>query len=375
MNITIVGAGNIGLAITGTLALNKKNKITLFTSNKKMNRKLILFDVEKDQQQIVTGFDIVNSAESAFSKADVIFCTYPANLRKAFIDQIEIYLRPGTKLGFVPGYGGAEYFCRQLIEKGVVVFGLQRVPFVARHTCKDEVVIASILSKKSSLYTAAIPKNNTSAIADMLEELFQIPTVRLKEYLAITLAPSNPLLHLSGLYNVFKNYKKGDFYNRPMKLYEEWNDETSKLLFEYDAELQEICKNIYSIELDEVVPLAIYYESATPFDLTKKLKSIKAFKEVMVPLRLCGEKYQPDLSNRMFIEDYPYGICIIKAFALMTGVNTPVIDKLLDFYKKLSGYEYFKEDGMFSRDIEDTAVPQLYGLNNIEDIIKFYQES
>lgn len=44
----------------------------------------------------------------------------------------------------------------------------------------------------------------------------------------------------------------------------------------------------------------------------------------------------------MFIEDYPYGICIFKDIALMENVNTPVIDMLLKFYENLTGKQYFK---------------------------------
>ena len=45
----------------------------------------------------------------------------------------------------------------------------------------------------------------------------------------------------------------------------------------------------------------------------------------------------------MFIEDYPYGICIFKDIALMENVNTPVIDMLLKFYENLTGKQYFKK--------------------------------
>lgn len=375
MNITVVGAGNIGLAITGSLVLNTDNNVTLFTSSKKLDyRKLQLFDVENDKKEITTGFEVTDSFDRAFLNANIILCTYPAYLRKAFIEQVKDFLKPGVKLGFVPGYGGAEYFCKRLLEKGVIVFGLQRVPFVARYYCEEELIVASILSRKTKLFMAAIPSGYTYEIAEMLEKIFGIPTVQLKEYLAITLAPSNPLLHLTGLYNVFKNYKDGDCYNRPMRFYEEWNDDTSEMLLKYDAELQHICRELYPVELNEVVPLSVYYESSTAVNMTKKLKSIGAFKAVMVPLIKCGEKYKPDLSSRMFVEDYPYGICLIKAFGIMTNVKTPVIDKLLKFYEKLSGYEYFKEDGTYGKDIDNTAIPQLFGLNNKKDINKFYHK-
>lgn len=133
-------------------------------------------------------------------------------------------------LGFVPGYGGAEFCCKKMCERGVTIFGLQRVPYVARVNETNDEIIAGILSKKKKLYAAAIPYNKTQEISNIIEGLLDIPCEALKEYLAITLAPSNPLLHISGLYNVFKNYKEGDVFKERLSFYEEWNDFTSELL-------------------------------------------------------------------------------------------------------------------------------------------------
>lgn len=133
----------------------------------------------------------------------------------------------------MPGYGGAEYACAELTEHGVTIFGLQRVPYVARATEDEKGKIAGILSSKREMFVGAIPKNMTDVVASEIETLLDIPVVRLKEYLSITLAPSNPLLHITGLYNVFKNANKDTRFDHPLKFYEEWNDDTSELLFAY----------------------------------------------------------------------------------------------------------------------------------------------
>lgn len=207
-----------------------------------------------------------------------------------------------------------------------------------------------------------------------MEELLHIKTRIVKEYLSITLTPSNPVLHITGLYNVFKNYKKGMYYKNELKFYEEWNDEASEVLFRYDKEVQEICNSLNPIDLTEVVSLPLYYESEKPSDLTKKLKSIQAFKAVKVPLKkLDGNKYIPDFNSRMFIEDYPYGICIFKDIALMENVNTPVIDMLLKFYENLTGKQYFKNDNSYGKDINETGVFSITGIKNTDDLLNFYK--
>ena len=361
MNITVVGAGNMGLALVSYIAAHKTHSVTLFTT-KQYNR-LVMHDVEGNEV-IETSNYIVSSDPSAFSQADYILCTYPAFLRKDMIDRYGSYIQSGTRLGFVPGYGGAEYSCSELIKNGVIIFGLQRVPYVARATGNK----AGILSKKKNIFISAIPSQYTKEVANDIESFLDIHAVELKEYLAITLAPSNPLLHVSGLYGAFHNYDPEKGYTGSKNFYEQWDDDTSRLLFEYDRELQNICKELKPLDMCEVVPLPVYYEAGTPEDMTKKLKSIESFKVVQVPLN--GSK--PDLSSRMFVEDYPYGVCVIKNIAMIVGVETPIIDKLLDFYTSLSGHKYFNNDGSFTNEIDDTGVPGIYGIKTRDDLIHFY---
>lgn len=378
MNITIVGAGNMGLAMTGYISYykSKQHNVTLYTNKKILEfGTLYIEDIEGEKIINTDKFNVTNSLNKAFADADIIFCTYPAFLREQFINEIKEYLKEGVKIGFVPGYGGAEYICKALIDQGITVFGLQRVPYVARYTKTDKKITAGILSKKKDLYVASLPKSHTNEIASLIENLLDIPCHGLSEYLAITLAPSNPLLHLTGLYNAFKNYKPGTFYDKELSFYGIWNDDTSEMLLEYDDELQKICQELSPLDLKEVVPLKIYYESPDKESMTRKLKSIKSFEAVRVPLKkLKNNKYIPDLESRMFIEDYPYGICIIKSFALITGVNTPTIDKLLKFYEFLTGIQYFKDDGSLGKDAIHTGIPFNYGLTTKQDILDFYKK-
>ena len=370
MKICIVGAGNIGLVLASTIALLKKHEVVIYTHKEFDVSKLVFEDVENGKEYTNLDIKIETDLKKALDNANYVFCTYPAFLRKDFIKESKEYYPKGCKLGFLPGYGGAEYMCKELVEEGISVFGLQRVPFVARQSNKE---IASCLSRKTNLYLASIPKNKSEEICKEIEELISIPTIPLNEYLAVTLAPSNPLLHLSGVYNVFKDYNEGDSYDRQLMFYEEWNDETSKLLLKYDEELQEICNRMKPLNLEEVVSLKIYYESPTAEAMTKKLKSIKAFEVVQVPLIEKEGKFYPDFNSRMFLEDFPYGIAIIKYFAILTDVETPAIDTILKFYEDKQGICYFNEDGSPGKDFENSGIPANYGLDSLESIINYYR--
>ena len=371
MKITVIGGGNIGLALASEVSLRTNHDVCLYTSKWFDVEQMVFQDVEKGKEYSDLRFRVFTNLEEAIKDADYVFCTYPSFLRQKFIEEARIIIPRDCRLGFVPGYGGAEYCCNELIKEGVTVFGFQRVPYVARQSEKR---VSSVMSRKTNLYIASIPKAYAKEICEDIQDMLGIPSTPLSEYLTVTLVPSNPLIHLTGLYHVFKNYKEGGYYDRPMMFYEEWDDSTSEMLFAYDDELQEICRKMRPIDLSGVVSLRIHYESPTPQALTKKLKSIPSLYEVVtVPLKETDGKYYPDFDSRMFIEDFPFGIAIIKYFALLTGCNTPTIDKILDFYKEKTGICYFEEDGTPGKDFCYSGAPGVYGLDTLEKIVQFYK--
>ena len=123
--------------------------------------------------------------------------------------------------------------------------------------------------------------------------------------------------------------------------------------------------------MKSVVSLPEYYESDTPEKLTKKLKSIEAFKAVKVPVKENGSFRIIDLENRMFVEDFPYGVVVYKDIAMLFNLKTPTIDLLLDFYKNISGIKY---DFINKKEsLSQTGAPTVNGLKTIEEFIKFYK--
>lgn len=366
MKVTVFGAGNMGLAIMGALA--GKVDAVLYTRRAETGFGSLEFTYE-DQLPRHVEFTVTNSLEEAL-ESEILLCTYPAFMRANFISDIAHLCRDGQELGFVPGYGGAEFNAKELIDRGVTIFGLQRVPYVARSSWDD--CKAHVISAKDAVYVASLPKGKTKAIACKLESLLGIPAVPLKEYIATTLVPSNPLLHTSGVYTLFKDHDPDDLFPSELKFYEEWNDETSSFLLAFDDELQEVCRALAPLDASEVVSLRAYYEAPTAELMTAKLKSIKAFDIVRAPLKTCGNAYRIDFENRMFTEDFPFGVAVIKAIGQLANVATPAADALLDFYQTKRAIRYFNDDGSLAPCAQDTGIPQAHGIKTLEELIKFY---
>ena len=203
MNITIVGAGNVGTQFAVHCA-EKGHKVTIYGSKpEKIYKELTIINENDEVIHRGTIERSTNSEKEAFSNADLIFVTMPATLMKFNASKIEPFSRPGMKICIVPGTGGGECAFRGCIEKGATVFGVQRVPSVARLVEYGKTVRA--VGYRGEMIVAAIPNKETKVCCEIIESIVDIKTSPLPNYLNITLTPSNPILHTTRLKNLYSD--------------------------------------------------------------------------------------------------------------------------------------------------------------------------
>lgn len=330
MNITIIGGGNIGTQFAVHCA-QKHHRVKIYSSKpERFVKHLVIVD---EKSIVVREGDIVaatDNAAEAFGDADLIFVTVPAFCMKKVENKIYPYIGKGTKIGLIPGTGGGEWTFRREIEKGAVVFGLQRVPSVARLVKYGEIVCAAGYRKE--LHVAALPHTYSEEIAQVISGVFDMPCVALPNYLNLTLTPSNPILHTTRLKTIFKNYHTGLTYDTLPLFYENWNDESSQLLLKCDDELQKMCSVLTEFDLSYVKSLKCHYESETPQQLTAKITSIESLKGLKTPSVEIKGKYIPDLNSRYFTADFTFGLGILVQIADLLEVKVPNMRETLQWY-------------------------------------------
>lgn len=357
MNITIVGAGNIGTQFAVHCAEKGHNVILFSSKPEKINKTLSI--VNENGQTIHSGQ--ISSATSepvkAFSTADLIFITLPAFCIEDCAEKIYPYAKPGVIVCIVPGTGGGECALKKIIDKGAIICGLQRVPSVARLEEYGKTVRAT--GYRDELFVASIPSEFSEKCSEIIGNIFDIKCSPISCYLNITLTPSNPILHTTRLRTLFEDYKKGITYTSVPLFYEGWSDESSELLFLCDDEVQLICKTL-PFDLCGVKSLKVHYESPTPKLLTEKIKSIKGFKGLTSPVVKLDDGYIPDLSSRYFTADFSYGLEILVQIAEMAGVCVPNMKATLDWY-----YGIAESDKKFSF--------SRFGITNFDEFIDFYK--
>lgn len=95
--------------------------------------------------------------------------------------------------------------------------------------------------------------------------------------------------------------------------YEDWNDETSRLLFACDEELQEICRRIDRLDLSAVRSLKLHYESETPEKLTAKIRGIRSFCGIKTPMKAVENGFIPDFESRYFRPIFRLDLRLLKS--------------------------------------------------------------
>ena len=359
MNITIVGGGNVGTQFAVHCAEKKHNVIIFSSKPDKFKGHLEIVDENGVVIKFADGIQATDIDRIAFENADMVFVTVPAFAMEDMSVKILPYVKKGIKIGLIPGTGGGECAFKKCIDSGAIVFGMQRVPSVARLVEYGEKVCATGYRKE--LHVAAIPRQFTKECCTDIENIFDMKCIPLPNYLNLTLTPSNPILHTTRLKTIFKDYHDGVFYDRLPLFCENWDNESSELLLKCDDEVQKICEKLDQFDLSFVKSLKKHYESENEEQLTKKISSIPGFKGLTTPSIEINGKFIPNLSSRYFTADFPFGLLILLQIAEIVGVDVPNMKETMLWYNNISNS---KKGFSFKK----------YNIVNLEEFCDFYNK-
>ena len=326
--VCICGGGNLGHVVAGFLAANGDCEVNLLTRHpERWQQQLAITtpDGEVLQGQLKT---ISSDPTKVVSPADIVLLCLPGFSIHEVLQQIAPALSPGTAVGSIVCSTGFFFEAFKILPVLTPLFGFQRVPFISR--LKEYGRSANLLGYKPDLSIAIEQINNKEALRADIEHLFKAPTKLLSSYYEVSLTNSNPLLHPSRLYSLWKDWHEGVVYPKQSLFYEEWTDEASELLIAMDNEFQQLLQ-VLPVKNGSIPTILDYYESTDAPSLTRKLHSIQAFKGILSPMKALENGYVPDFSSRYFTEDFPYGLQIIQQQAQQHQISIPVIDRVMSW--------------------------------------------
>lgn len=334
MNITICGGGNLGHVCAGFFAAQEEHNVSLLTTHPDQWSSYL--EVVDHDGKVYKGKikKISSDPTDVIPDADIVLVCLPGFAIHKVLTSIAPHVSAKTWLGTVVSSTGFFFEALKLFPKTQPLFGFQRVPFISRvinYGC-----VAELKGYKESLSVAVEQTEDKESVRATLENLFKTPTQLLDSYYEVSLSNSNPLLHTSRLYTMWKDWEPGMTFDRNPEFYSEWTKEAAQLLIEMDEEFQMLLKKI-GLKDGAIPPVLQYYESIDAESLTRKLHSIQAFKGIPSPMKLNRYGvYEPDFSSRYFTEDFPYGMRFIIETAKEYHADCPQIEKVYKWGKEIT---------------------------------------
>lgn len=394
--VTICGGGN-GAHVTAGYLASKGITVNVLTRKPEKWGAEITIDTKGsswEQKGTITGkLNCVSSkAATVIPQANVILVAAPANAHPDILKAIAPYVVSGQSIGALFAQGGFDWAAKKALGENLqsldLLFGLQNIPWICKATKYGHQ--AKIIGPKQHLYVACYPVDQKQRAAALMESLFDIPCRTVANFLNLTLTPSNQIIHPGRYFGIFhdwdgkRSYSKEELaQRRGLTLYADMDAFSAEQMAMLDNELQQIkwalLQRFPALDLSDVLPLkerVIKHYGKDVAD-TSSLQAVFAtnlgYAGCSTPLvEVAPGKYQPAVNSRLFWEDVPYGLCILKNMAELLGnFPTPRIDFMIRWHQQFMGVTFLCDDNQLNpQEIWRTGAPNKYGIHDIEDLVQ-----
>jgi hypothetical protein len=366
-----VGGGHIGTTLLCYIKhTHPEYRVSLFTRKPDRFAEIIKCnDIEGCFSYDVKADCISNDAKEAAGKADIVFVALPHfAVEKAFCD-IAPYVSEKAMIGVLPGGGGCEFFFGKYFDHNKTLFGFQRVPFTAK--VQEYGKETNLKSWKPFSVVGTLQRDRIDKACRIIEDC-GLKTQKASNYLEIALTPTNPILHTSRTFEIFGEHDKDYAFENKQKFYVGWTDKASETLFTMDEELHELLDSIEGVDTSAIKKLSEHYESPTIHDLTLKINSIPTFQSVYAPMKEIDGKYYADTDSRMFTEDFPWGLLVIRSYFYYFDIEAPMMDRVLGWFSTYMGYDWYFGGKLIGKDLRNTGIINNYGIKDRKELLSVY---
>ncbi len=374
MKVCIVGGGHIGTTLLCYIKhTHPEYRVCLFTRKPEHFAEVIKCnDIEGGFSYEVKPDCISNDAKATASGANIVFIALPHfAVEKAFSD-IAPHISENAMIGVLPGGGGCEFYFRKYFDCKKTLFGFQRVPFTAK--VQEYGKETNLKSWKPYSVVGTLQRSRIDDACDLIEKC-GLNTQKASNYLEVALTPTNPILHTSRTFELFGMFDKEYVFDEKPKFYVGWTDAASETLFAMDEELHSLLDAMHGIDTSAIKRLSEHYESPTIPKMTAKINSIVTFQSVYAPMKEQNGKFVADTESRMFKEDFPWGLLVIRSYFDYFNLQAPTMDKLLNWYSNYMGLDWYENGKLCGKDLNTTGVIQKYGISSKNELLGLYSQN
>lgn len=278
-------------------------------------------------------FGAVNTVDDigkVFSEAQTIFVVTPAFGTKPFAQAAKPYVKKGHNIIVCPGScGGALVFKKELgidlLDKDIVVAETQTLPYAARIVKPGTV---SIYLYVDDLVFTVLPSSETSRIEQIVTQIWPGVARMGKNVIETVLMNGNPVLHapIALLNTALIERTKGNF-----RFYADGVTHGVANLIKAADDERIALGQALGIELPTEPEMSTKEGYLEKCDYWEGYTNSKAFEPIMAP---------PTLDDRYFNEDVGYGLVLWSSIGDVLGIDTPVIDGVIELASVVRGKDY-----------------------------------
>ena len=369
MKVTIIGAGNIGTYLAAYISLKKDCKVWVYTSKSNFfNKELTLLEEEKNFEHHVKLHCVTSDIKEAVRNADYILITHPSFIVENTINEITLHAKKGAVIGAIPSFGSKEeYYIDDLIKKGCIFFGSQRVPSLTRLITYGKAI--SLKQKNASMKLGVIPQEYNEKVCSDMTTLIDIPCTPFYDYLTSPEISYATSPHPSKIYEIFSVYSDNIVYKKIPLFYEEWGDDSSAMLLQLSEDLKKVfleLKQLYDTNNKNFDSLKTYFNIQTPEQLTHKIRTSPNFNS----LDETDKGDHLDSESSFFIDDLLNGLCVLKSFSEILCLEVTTLDKVIYWAQELLEKNYIENGSLCGEDIKHLVTPQTKDINSKDDLLK-----
>ena len=337
MKIAVLGAGNGGCAVAADWAL-AGFRVSLFDFDafpeniQAINQQGGIF-AEGD----VSGFASVeyagHSIEKALEAADVIMMVGPAFSTKPFAEAIKPHVGKGQIIIICPGSTGGALEVRKTLKgqvdtRDIIIAETATLPYACRMTAPGRVKV--FLKLVGGLYLAGLPASKTGEALEVFRKVYPGASEAQNIFQAM-LQNANPIIHpaVTLLNTALIERTAGNF-----NFYEDGvTPAVGNLIEGLDRERIAIGKALQvNILPDPAIGIVQGYMQSD--DYQTGYSSARGFR---------GIKAQSKLDHRYLNEDVGYGLVFMSELGAFLGVDTPVINSVIEIASCIMGRDYRRE--------------------------------
>jgi opine dehydrogenase len=334
MNVTIIGAGNSGLAMAAHISKHGNN-VTLWNRSRSSIAKLI--ETHKIHSEGIINGDIeiaqiTDDIETAVENTDIILITTPADSHKELAEKIAQKIKKETLIILNPGrtFGALEF--QAVYEKfnqryKQTVAEAQTIIYTCRRTGDDSV---NIIALKSGVLLSTFNADKNKSIIARLPECIQDFFIPAHSMIETSIGNVGMILHCA-----------------PLLLNSGWTESESTVYkYYYDGITPSVGRIIEKIDKERVlVSKQLGWEVETTKDWLRRtyhvegnniyecIQNNEAYKTIDAP---------NSLNHRYIFEDVPCGLVPLEAIGKRLGLEMKYTSLIIDLASSLTDINFRK---------------------------------